>query len=74
MLEEARFEAIEGFHTLQAALTNTAVAQDLAKMASLIDQFRFDAALEELHLIMTVQGWVFPDRRSQPKETTRKDR
>jgi hypothetical protein len=57
MLLENKFGAIRQFRKLQEATIETVLAAKLSKIAPLVAELHFEAALEQLAPIALAQGW-----------------
>jgi CheY-like chemotaxis protein len=57
LLEQNKFDAVARFQELEAAVAGSGVAAEVAEAGRLLQEFRFDQALERLHQIAQAQAW-----------------
>ena len=57
LLRENKFDAIGRFRELQIMLKEHPAAAEIQELASLVNAFRFDAALAGLHKVAIANGW-----------------
>ncbi|CAK0775318.1 two-component system, sensor histidine kinase [Gammaproteobacteria bacterium] len=56
LLEKNKFDAFDAFNALQEALAETDIAEEIAGVGKLMEEFRFDLALERLQQILAIHG------------------
>lgn len=57
LLAENKFDAIRCFKALQDCVTQTALAEEIAKAGQPLSELRFDITLDSLRRIARAQGW-----------------
>ncbi|MCF8168961.1 MAG: response regulator [Rhodoferax sp.] len=58
LLAQGRFSSVACFKRLQDALAETPLAEEMAQIAVLLQQFRFDLVQQRLHLMAAEQAWT----------------